>query len=430
MIGGMVVDGQQAIAAPLSVADIGPAVRRALDTAPITDIHTHLYPPQFGELCLWGIDELLTYHYLVAEMFRVARPAVDPENFFHQPKVRQAECVWRHLFVERSPISEAALGLAASLARLGLDPAERDLNGHRRRLASRSVEQQIDDVLRASGVRTLIMTNSPFDDVERPIWQRGAAHDSRFKPALRLDPLVNEWPQAAARLQADGYRLSDEPNEQTINEVRRFVSDWSARMSPLYVALSLAPEFCYPARTAGVQVLERAIIPVAEEHGLPVALMIGVRRQVNPALRLAGDAVGLADVASLGNLCAAHPRVRFLCTLLARENQHELTVTARKFANLHIFGCWWFVNTASLTDEITRMRMELLGHSFTPQHSDARVLEQLIYKWADARKMLGGVLTERYERLAAAGWTVTAAEIEREAAEFLGGTAMRFIRGD
>jgi hypothetical protein len=32
----------------------------------VIDLHTHLLPPSHGSLCLWGIDELLTYHYLVA----------------------------------------------------------------------------------------------------------------------------------------------------------------------------------------------------------------------------------------------------------------------------------------------------------------------------------------------------------------------------
>ena len=42
----------------------------AVETQSITDIHTHLFSPPFGELLLWGIDELLTYHYLIAEVFR------------------------------------------------------------------------------------------------------------------------------------------------------------------------------------------------------------------------------------------------------------------------------------------------------------------------------------------------------------------------
>jgi len=27
----------------------------------VIDLHTHLLPPSHGALCLWGIDELLTY---------------------------------------------------------------------------------------------------------------------------------------------------------------------------------------------------------------------------------------------------------------------------------------------------------------------------------------------------------------------------------
>ena len=84
----------------------------------------------------------------------------------------------------------------------------------------------------------------------------------------------------------------------------------------------------------------------------------------------------------------SNPEIRFLVTFLARENQHELCVAARKFSNLMPFGCWWFLNNPSIVSEITRERFELLGQSFIPQHSDARVLEQLIYKWKHARKQI------------------------------------------
>jgi hypothetical protein len=29
----------------------------------VIDVHTHLFPPSHGDLMLWGIDALLTYHY-------------------------------------------------------------------------------------------------------------------------------------------------------------------------------------------------------------------------------------------------------------------------------------------------------------------------------------------------------------------------------
>jgi hypothetical protein len=39
--------------ADLVVAEVASAL--------VIDIHTHLLPPSHGSLCLWGIDELLTY---------------------------------------------------------------------------------------------------------------------------------------------------------------------------------------------------------------------------------------------------------------------------------------------------------------------------------------------------------------------------------
>ena len=101
---------------------------------------------------------------------------------------------------------------------------------------------------------------------------------------------------------------------------------------------------------------------------------------------------------------------------------------ARKFRNLHVFGCWWFTNIPSLINEITRMRIELLGMSVTPQHSDARVLDQLIYKWRHSRQIITDVLTEKYVDLAQTGWVVTEADVRRDASELLGGAFDRFCQ--
>ena len=45
------------------------------------------------------------------------------------------------------------------------------------------------------------------------------------------------------------------------------------------------------------------------------------------------------------------------------------------------------------------MRIELLGPSFTAQHSDARVLDQLVYKWRHTRQVVAQVLVEKYAEL-------------------------------
>ena len=189
---------------------------------------------------------------------------------------------------------------------------------------------------------------------------------------------------------------------------------------------SIPPDYEFPARSVSARIVEQAILPHCREHGMPLALMPGVRRQVNPQLQLAGDGVGLTNLLTLQNLCANYPDNKFLATVLARENQHELCVLARKFRNLHIFGCWWFTNIPYLVDEMTRMRVELLGLSFTPQHSDARVLEQIIYKWQHSRQVIARVLVDQYTALAQTGWQVTPAEVERDVKDLFGGNFQRF----
>ena len=74
------------------------------------------------------------------------------------------------------------------------------------------------------------------------------------------------------------------------------------------------------------------------------------------------------------------------------------------------------------------MRLELLGLSMTPQHSDARVLEQLIYKWRHARRVIADVLKEKYRDLAATGWRLTEAEISRDVEALCGGAFQGFLR--
>jgi hypothetical protein len=270
------------------------------------------------------------------------------------------------------------------------------------------------------------MTNSPFDDLERPVWERGFKRDERFKAALRIDPLLINWAEAGPRLNQWGYKAKPDLGIKTISEVRRFLEDWTRRMNPEFVMVSLAPDFQYPGNDPCAVLIEKAILPHCLEHNLPFAVMPGVRRAVNPSLRLAGDGVGCTQLQSLQNLCAANPRNKFLCTILARENQHELCVLARKFRNLHIFGCWWFTNIPTLVDEITRLRLELLGLSFTAQHSDARVLDQIIYKWDHSKAIISNILVEKYEALAATQWVPNAEEIARDVRALFGGSYRDF----
>lgn len=402
-------------------------VEEIVMSTPVHDVHTHLYEAAFGELLLWGIDELLVYHYLVAEAFR--HLDMPYEKFWALSKTEQADLIWRELFMEHSPISEACRGVLTTLQAFGLDVKKRDLPALRKWFAAQTVDGHITQCMELAKLKSICMTNSPFDDLERPVWEKGFRRDERFVAALRIDPLVLAWNDTAPKLLQWGYRVSADPaSGQTHGEVRRFLADWTKRMQARYVMVSLPPDFQFPAQTTAAAIIEHAVLPHCREFGIPFALMPGVNRAVNPQLKLAGDGVGLTDLSMLRNLCAQFPENKFLATVLARENQHELCVLARKFRNLHIFGCWWFTNIPLLIEEMTRMRVELLGLSFTPQHSDARILDQVIYKWQHSRRVIAKVLVEKYTELAQTGWQPTHAEVERDVQDLFGGAFERFCK--
>ena len=310
-----------------STTSITPLVTGIVERTPVYDIHTHLYDPAFGQLLLWGIDELLTYHYLIAESFRAMPLSTD--QFWALSKSRQAEVIWDALFLQNSPVSEACRGVLTTLQRLGLDVRRRDLKALRQHYASWKTEDFVTKVLEVSGVRKVCMTNSPFDDLERPVWEAGFQRDPRFVAALRIDPLLLDWSNTVPKLRQWGYDVAADFSGKTFSEVRRFLADWTRKIDSQYCMVSLSPDFEFPGTSATARLIEEAIMPHGRDYHQAFALMIGVKRNVNPRLRLAGDSVGSSDVGAVERLCAAYPDNKFLCTLLAREDQHALCVAAR-----------------------------------------------------------------------------------------------------
>jgi hypothetical protein len=429
-------------------ATLRSTVHRIVADQPVTDMHTHCFAPRFGHsadgsgkgLLLWGIDELLIYHYLIAEVFRIVTPQSLPyDKFWQMGKAQQADHIWKHLFVERTPISEASRGVLTTLTKLGLDPNEKTLTPYRNWFAEQDAEAFVYRVMQLANIDSITMTNEVFDNHERQLWLESPSlgDDPRFRPALRIDPVLCDWPHASERLISWGYNVNPAMTGSSIEETKRFLRDWIDRMKPVYVAASLPPTFQYPVHpdeqtgnSANETALTQAVLPVLQERSLPLALMIGVRRGVNPRLRSASDISGKADTLAVANLCREYPDNRFMVTMLSLEIQHELCVIARKFGNLMPFGCWWFLNNPSIIESITRMRIELLGTSFIPQHSDARILDQLIYKWDHSRKVIADVLADSYAKTKEAGYNVTEDHIKRDVALLLSGNFRAFCESD
>ncbi len=149
---------------------IAVAVESELKSIQFIDIHTHLFMPSLGSIGLWGIDELITYHYLEAELFRSS--SVTPDEYFALGKTGKADLIWQTLFVENAPVSEATRGVVSVLNAFGL-PTSGDLKEARAFFGSRKLEAHIKDVFRLAGITEVVMTNDPLDPEEAPLWENG-----------------------------------------------------------------------------------------------------------------------------------------------------------------------------------------------------------------------------------------------------------------
>ena len=284
-----------------------------------------------------------------------------------------------------------------------------------------------------------------------------------------MDPLLaGDRETIEAALKASGYGT-------TIADARQYLNDWIDTMKPEYMMASTPHDFTFDGSSGGTlsgvkklglnedslqdpfaftdlsgidckgceeadqmpsiinedsDFLTDVLMKVCEERNLPLALKIGAHRGVNPDLLSAGDGMIFADAGSLARLCSKFPKVRFLATFLSKSNQHEAIVLASKFRNLHLYGCWWYCNNPSIIEEITRMRVEMLGTSFTAQHSDARVMDQLIYKWAHSRAVIAKVLAGEYQKMLNSGWRLTREEIRRDTSRLFGGAYEEFMAKD
>jgi len=297
--------------------------------------------------------------------------------------------------------------------------------------------EHLEKVFKLAGLKYAVMTNIPFDPQEAKHWFQAPGEapkfiSSRLKPALRVDPLfAGNWAGVGAALRLASY-------EETLEGCYKYIKDWVRRMKPVYLMASTPAGFTYKkgkkrdangnATPSANDLIEAVVMRVAREDKLPIAIKVGALRGANPALKSGGDSVEVADLSFIRELCTAYPTVKLLVTVLSTVNQHELCVLSRKFGNLHIYGCWWFCNNPSIIDQTTRMRLEMLGTAFTCQHSDARVLDQLVYKWRHSRDVVARVLADQYRKLLSSEWELCESDVEKDVGLLFGGSYEAFMQ--
>ena len=397
----------------LSRDNISNKLHNIINSTPIFDLHTHLFPPKHEGYFLIGFKNLLNYHYLIAELLTATN--IDASTFYSYNDEKKASLIWNELFEKRTPVSEACAGVLSIIKELNID-----INNKNFLSICDEYDNKIQsdkNILDLSKVSSLVMTNNPFDLDEWSLFKRTDWDNKVYLSSLRLDDLISDYGGSLKK-------AKDQTSNYEENSVIAYLNKCYLQSKPVYAALSLNLDTF---NTILNDSMWRDILAWLESKKLPLSLMLGVKRAVNENFGLAGDGMGDINLKELSNICNLFPKNKFLVTCLSLNDQHELTVLARKHPNLKIFGFWWFMNQPTIIKQILKMRIDMLGFSFIPQHSDARVSDQLIYKWSHFKKILHPILLEYYQDLLNKNFPISEAVLQRDINNLLSRNAKNYL---
>ena len=397
----------------LSNDNLSNKLSNIIDSTTIFDMHTHLFPPSHKNFFLSGFKNLLNYHYLIAELLTATN--IDASTFYSYNFEKKASLIWNELFEKRTPVSEACTGVLSILKELNIE-----INNKNFLSISDEYDNKIQsdkNILNYSNVSSLVMTNNPFDLDEWSLFKSTDWDKKIYLASLRLDDLILDYEEAY-------NKAKNQTSKQEQDTIVAYLEKCYQQSKPVYAALSLN---LATFKTIVDGSMWRDILVWLESKKLPLSLMLGVKRSVNKDFGLAGDGIGDINLKELSKLCNSFPKNKFLVTCLSLNDQHELTVLSRKHPNLRIFGFWWFMNQPTIIKQVLKMRIDMLGFSFIPQHSDARVTDQLIYKWSHFKKILYPILLEYYENLLYKNFPLSEDILQRDINKLLFGNAKNFL---
>ncbi len=390
-------------------------LNKIINETEIFDIHTHLFPAEFKKYYLSGITELLNYHYLTAELFTTTN--INIKKFYRLDNKEKGKIIWEELFQKRTPVSEACKGVLTILSELSIDYMSKsfeEINSEYSKLNLSDLQ-----ILKISKISQLVMTNNPFDKSEWKLFKNKNWDSNKYLASLRLDDIIIN-PTKCLEVSKENVTYFEDEN----NLIIRYLDLVYQESRPVYAAMSLN----------SLQLsnfLNNKFVPNIlnwlKLKKLPLTLLLGVRRKVNKEFLLAGDGIDNIDLKYLSLLCNKYPKNKILCSCLSFNDQHELIVLARKHQNLKIFGFWWFMNQPSLITLILNLRIELLGFNFIPQHSDARVTDQLIYKWLHFKTLLNKVLYKHYDDILKKGFKLTEDQINDDVKKLFLNNSKNFL---
>lgn len=399
----------------------------AVHTASAADVRVFFQPPIPGQSSVSGIDALLTSPAVLAEFFRRRalhrpEPASDAESgVAREAYIRSltpgelADIVWRQLFIDHAPLSEAARTVLTTLGLYGIDVSSGDLRLLREQFESVPAAERVGRALQLSNLDLVLY---PVESMQVEGACRTGAGTPPFRPVMYLNELFGDWKESARKLRNDGYGLKAKVDEFTPLELRRHLSAEIARLNPAALGLDW-PCGHHPDDGGVGRLVREGALPLCRERGLPFFLAAGESEADGPR--------NPASVEDLASLWEDNQDVRFLFFPNREEQLFPAMLAASRSRNLLLCGPDQPLGHPFMLDSFTTRRLEISGSAFHACHSGAETLEELVGRWAHLRWTLGKTLIKHYIELWRTGWKYDEADIRKDVAALLGGNARSFL---
>ncbi len=374
-------------------------VRDAMRKSGALDVWTNLSASFELDEAARGVEALIADQ---AELHDLARAAGVP-----LPEERDVRCdvLFQALFVEQMPLSDAAQRTLLTLERLGMPLGMRDLDTLREQLREISSEERIARVLDLAKLRGIACTLDPFapnaaEELERI---QASPHADRFLPTLTVMTLQQALAQDTP-ISALGCAIERDRHGAHVGRIAEVLIQWATVTGARMVRAGWRT-----ADTEQEMLMRYAVLPLCEETRLPLAMALPSDPKEAEAL-----------LAWVEEMLQRSPALRFV--LAAEDEQSAARLLRWKGRNARVF------TVLAVPHCKAKEALAAMGTLAVPYASGARVLEQTIGGWVEARREIAQALYERYLPLIKMGWGVHQAEIETDAAQILGGNWEKFCK--
>lgn len=399
----------------------------AVHTAPATDIRIFFQPPDPSIPAVSGIDALLTSPAILAEFFRrramAQRETPNPNGIgpAREAYIKSltpgelADIVWRQLFIDHPPVSEAARIVLTTLGLYGIDVASGDLRVLREQFDRLPAAERLARALQLANLDLILYHADCMDAVDG---DGTLIRTPPFRPVLSLNRLLGDWKESARLLRQQGFGIKAKVDEFTPIEIRRYLTAEIARVNPVAVSLDW-PQGHHPDDGGIGRLVKEGVLPLCRERNLAFFVAAG---EAEPDTSPDG-----VSIAGLAPLWRDNTDVRFLLIPMHEAQLFPALLEAERNRNILLCGPDRPLSHPFTLDAFTEKKLEALGTACHACHSGAETLEELVGGWAHLRWVVGKTLIKHYADLWRTGWQYGEADVRKDVAALMGGNIKTFL---